>query len=72
MNKNKLRWAIYRILVKERKVLLPKRGGFSIQFLYEFLNMKYGLEAEIFMDPLTAIVEDFSYTKLSEAIASTS
>ncbi len=57
MNKTKLRWDLYRILVKKRGVLRGKRGGFSLAFLYEFVFLKYKLELEIFGDPVKAIKE---------------
>ena len=56
MNQNKIRWAIYRIL-KKRQALTAKRGGYSIAKLYEIIDVLYGLEMEIFGNPVAALKE---------------
>ena len=54
MNKTKLRWELYRILNK-RQVIRQRKGGYSIERLYNFIHALYGLEMGIFGNPVLAL-----------------
>ena len=54
MNKTKLRWKIYNIL-NRRGVIESRRGGYSIESLYNFVLAKYNLELGLFSNPVLAI-----------------
>jgi hypothetical protein len=68
MNKNftnKIRWAVYRLLVKKRKLLRPRRGGYSVDFLCQYINSKWPFGGDCLAEPIESLIE---FINLEEAL----